>query len=100
MITDKNKATEIALENVVEYHTIDDNGTEHLTHCYQECKKSALEMAKYKNKQIKEAIESLIAEIDCKTQQNMPTSTKTIYIAAQCFVKETMDTLRQKLGIN
>lgn len=54
VITNEKKAINIALENVVEYHTIDDNGTEHLTHCYKECKKSALDMAKWKDKQFKE----------------------------------------------
>lgn len=52
-MTNEKKAIDIALENVVEYHTIDDNGTEYLTHCFKECKKSALEMAEWKDKQFK-----------------------------------------------
>lgn len=54
---------------------------------------------KQKDKQIKEAIESLIAEIDCKAQQNMPSSTKAIYVAAQLIIKETMNILKQKLNL-
>lgn len=55
-MTNEEKARDIALENVVEYHTIDDNGTEHLTHCYNECKKSALEMAAWKDEELKKRI--------------------------------------------
>lgn len=94
MITDKNKATEIANNETLYSEDSDENSKT------EECYIAAIEMAKYKNKQIKEAIESLMADIDYKTRQNMPTSTKSLYIAAQCIVKEAMSTLKQKLGIN
>lgn len=90
---DLSKAEEISANDTL-YGDSDNNSK------IDECKIAALEMAKYKNEQIKEAIESLIAEIDCKAQQNMPTSTKAIYIAAQLIIKEAMNTLKQKLGIN
>lgn len=64
------------------------------------CFKFVEKALEQKDKQIKETIESLMADIDYKTQQNMPTSTKSLYIAAQCIVKEAMSTLKQKLGIN
>lgn len=93
MTTDKDKATEIANNETLYGEDPDENSK------IEECYIAAIEMAKYKNKQIKEAIESLIAEIDCKTQQNMPTSTKSLYIAAQCIVKEAIDILKQKLNL-
>lgn len=99
MITDKDKAAEIALENIVEYHTIDDDGTEHLTHCYQECKKSALEMAKYKNKQIKEAIDNVLNYYQYEANQDLSTSTKALYLNNFAVVREAMNLLKQKLNL-
>lgn len=93
MITDENKAKEIAENDDLYGEDPDNNGK--ITECYI----AAREMAKYKNKQVKEAIESLMADIDYKTQQNMPTSTKSLYIAAQCIVKEAINTLKQKLNL-
>lgn len=94
MITDKDKATEIANNEILYGEDPAENSK------IEECYIAAIEMAKYKNKQIKEDIESLIAEIDCKAQQNMPSSTKAIYVAAQLIIKEAINTLKQKLGIN
>lgn len=93
MITDKNKATEIANNETLYSEDSDENSKT------EECYIAAIEMAKYKNKQIKEAIESLIADIDCKARQNMPSSAKAIYIAAQCIINEAISTLKQKLNL-
>lgn len=93
MITDKDKAAEIANNETLYGEDPDENSK------IEECYIAAIEMAKWKNKQIKEAIESLIAEIDCKAQQNMPSSTKAIYVAAQLIIKEAMNTLKQKLNL-
>lgn len=94
MITDKDKAIEIANNETIYGEYPDENSK------IEECYVAAIEMAKWKNKQIKEAIESLIADIDCKARQNMPSSAKAIYIAAQLIINEAINTLKQKLGIN
>lgn len=91
----------------IEYKCVDCENCKHLhRHDYNLHKQNCINCGKFvekaleqKDKQIKEAIESLMADIDYKTRQNMPTSTKSLYIAAQCIVKEAMSTLKQKLDL-
>lgn len=97
MITNEEIADKcVDCENCKHLHKNDYNL--HKQNCIK-CDKFVEKALELKDKQIKEAIESLMAEIDYKTQQNMPTSTKAIYIAAQLIVKEVMDTLKQKLNL-
>jgi len=97
MITNEEIADKcVDCENCKHLHKNDFNlHKQNCIHCDRFIEK-ALEL---KDKQIKEAIESLMAEIDYKTQQNMPTSTKSLYIAAKCIVNEAIKTLKQKLNL-
>ena len=97
MITNEEIADKcVDCENCKHLHK--NNCNLHKQNCIK-CDKFVEKALELKDKQIKEAIESLMAEIDCKTQQNMPTSTKTIYIAAQLIVKEAINMLKQKLNL-
>lgn len=67
----ENAAIYIACDNVEEYHVIKADGKEVLTHCYNECKKSALDMAELKDKAIKQFfIEHCCPDIEVETNND------------------------------
>lgn len=94
MITDKDKATEIANNEILYGEDPDDNSK------IEECYIAAIEMAKWKNKQIKEAISDVLNYYQCEANQDLPTSTKAFYLNNFAAIQGAMNLLKQKLGIN
>lgn len=90
---DLSKAEEIAANDTL-YGDSDNNSK------IDECKIAALEMAKYKNGQIKEAIDDVLNYYQYEANQNLPTSTKTLYLNNFTVVQEAMNLLKQKLNLN
>lgn len=95
------KLTEKDLSKAKEIATNDDlYGDSDNNSMIDKCKIAAREMAKYKNEQIKEAIDDILNYYQCKASQDLPTSTKSLYLNNFKVIQGAMNLLKQKLGIN